>query len=289
MVRLGDVADVVLGAEDYDTSVAFTGQTAVFIGIWVLPNANALDVIKRVRGEMDSIQKELPAQITARVAFDGTTYIRSAINDVVETLAETLLIVVLVIFLFLGSLRSVLVPVVAIPVSLIGAVFLMQVFGFTVNLLTLLAIVLSVGLVVDDAIVVVENVERHIRLGEKPVEAALVARPRAGWAHRGHDHHAGGRLRARSAFQGGLTGVALPRVRADAGRRGRHLRRGGADALAHDVGQAAQGGAPAERPGDPARPRLRVAQGHLRAAPRHRAGDAPSSTPPGRWWRCSRC
>jgi multidrug efflux pump len=174
VVRLGDVADVALGAEDYDTAVNFSGQTAVFIGIWALPNANALDVIGRVRAEMESLQKELPEQIQARVAFDGTAYIRSAIGEVERTLAETLLIVVVVIFLFLGSIRSVLVPVVAIPVSLIGAVFLMQALGFTVNLLTLLAIVLSVGLVVDDAIVVVENVERHLREGRTPLDAALI-------------------------------------------------------------------------------------------------------------------
>ena len=172
-VRLRDVADVVLGAEDYDTAVNFSGQTAVFIGIWSLPNANALDVIKKVRVEMDSLQKEIPEQIEARLAYDATQYIRSAIDDVVETLLETLLIVVIVIFLFLGSLRSSLVPVVAIPVSLIGGIFLVQIFGFTINLLTLLAIVLSVGLVVDDAIVVVENVERHLREGQKPLEAAL--------------------------------------------------------------------------------------------------------------------
>ncbi|MFN0064443.1 MAG: efflux RND transporter permease subunit [Myxococcaceae bacterium] len=173
VVRLGDVADVVLGAEDYDSVVNFSGQTAVFIGVWSLPNANSLDVIKRVRVELDSLQKEIPDQLKATVAYDATAYIQDAIDDVVRTLAETLLIVVLVIFLFLGSLRSVLVPVVAIPVSLIGAVFLMQVFGFTVNLLTLLAIVLSVGLVVDDAIVVVENVERNLREGLKPLDAAL--------------------------------------------------------------------------------------------------------------------
>src|SRR5512144_1945758 len=172
-IRLGDVADVVLGAEDYDTAVNFSGQTAVFIGVWALPNANSLDVIKRVRSEMTAMQKELPEQIKAVIAYDGTAYIESAIHEVEHTLAETLLIVVIVIFLFLGSLRSVLVPVVAIPVSLIGAVFLMQAFGFTVNLLTLLAIVLSVGLVVDDAIVVVENVERHLREGLSPIEAAL--------------------------------------------------------------------------------------------------------------------
>jgi multidrug efflux pump len=175
VVRLGDVADVVLGAEDYDAMVNFSGKTAVFIGVWALPNANALDVIKKVRAEMAGIQRELPQQIEARIAYDGTAYIQSAIEEVIRTLAETLLIVVIVIFLFLGSLRSVLVPVVAIPVSLIGAVFLMQIFGFTVNLLTLLAVVLSVGLVVDDAIVVVENVERHLSLGQRPVEAALTA------------------------------------------------------------------------------------------------------------------
>src|SRR5499427_2514181 len=174
VVRLSDVADVVLGAEDYDTAVAFTGETAVFMGIWALPNANSLDVIKRIRVELASIQKELPEQITATMAYDGTEYIQSAIDDVVRTLRDTLLIVVVVIFLFLGSFRSVLVPIVAIPVSLIGAVFLMQVFGFTLNLLTLLAIVLSVGLVVDDAIVVVENVERHLSEGKTPLQAALV-------------------------------------------------------------------------------------------------------------------
>jgi multidrug efflux pump len=173
VVRLGDVADVVLGAEDYDAAVNFTGQTAVFIGVWALPNANSLDVVERVRADLDALQAEIPEQIQARVAFDATSYVRDAITEVQTTLAETLFIVVVVIFLFLGSLRSVLVPVVAIPVSLVGAVFLMQAFGFTVNLLTLLAIVLSVGLVVDDAIVVVENVERHLRAGMKPVDAAL--------------------------------------------------------------------------------------------------------------------
>src|SRR5437899_4425405 len=172
-VRLRDVADVVLGAEDYDTVVNFTGQTAVFIGVWALPNANSLDVIKRVRVELASLQKELPEQIQATIAYDATAYIRSAISEVVQTLLETVLIVVIVIFLFLGSLRSSLVAVVAIPLSLIGGVFLVQTFGFTINLLTLLAIVLSVGLVVDDAIVVVENVERHLREGLKPLDAAL--------------------------------------------------------------------------------------------------------------------
>ena len=206
VVRLKDVADVVLGAEDYDTVVNFSGQTAVFIGIWALPNANSLDVIKRVRVEMDRLQKDLPEQITGRIAYDGTEYIRSAIGDVQETLAETLLIVVIVIFLFLGSLRSSLVPVVAIPVSLIGAVFLVQVLGFTINLLTLLAIVLSVGLVVDDAIVVVENIERHLREGLKPIDAALQgARELVGPVISMTITLAA--VYAPIAFQGGLTGA----------------------------------------------------------------------------------
>jgi multidrug efflux pump len=174
IVRLGDVADVALGAEDYDTEVRFSGKTAVFMGIWVLPNANALDVIKAVRAELESLKKELPDQVEASVAFDATDYIQGAIDEVVSTLLETVGIVVLVIFLFLGSFRSVLVPIVAIPLSLIGGVFLMQAFGFTINLLTLLAIVLAVGLVVDDAIVVVENVERNLALGHPPLEAAIL-------------------------------------------------------------------------------------------------------------------
>jgi len=172
-IRIEDIGEVVLGAEDYNTEVRFSGQTAVFMGIWPLPNANSLDVIKRVRDEMESIQRDLPTGLEARVAYDATAYIDNAIQEVLKTLSETLLIVVVIIFLFLGSVRSVLIPVVAIPLSLIGAVFLMQAFGFSINLLTLLAIVLSVGLVVDDAIVVVENIERHLSEGLAPLQAAL--------------------------------------------------------------------------------------------------------------------
>jgi len=175
VVRLGDIAEVVLGAEDYDSEVRFSGRRAVFMGIFALPTANTLDVMRRVRAEMASIQKELPGGLTGQVAYDATGYIDDALHDVTRTLIDTLLIVALIIFLFLGSLRSVAVPLVAIPLSLVGALFLMQVFGFTINLLTLLAIVLSVGLVVDDAIVVVENVERHLSAGEKPMTAALRA------------------------------------------------------------------------------------------------------------------
>ncbi|HEX7190548.1 MAG TPA: efflux RND transporter permease subunit, partial [Thermoanaerobaculia bacterium] len=175
VVRLGDIADVVLGAETYDQEVSFNGQTAVFIGIFVLPTANTLDVMKHVRAELPEIQAQLPAGMTAGVPYDSSEYIQTAIDEVLKTLTETLLIVILVIFLFLGSVRGVIIPVVAIPVSLIGAVLLMAVFGFTINLLTLLAVVLSVGLVVDDAIVMVENIERHLHMGKTPMQAAMDA------------------------------------------------------------------------------------------------------------------
>jgi multidrug efflux pump len=172
VVRLGEIADVVLGAENYDQDVRFNGETATFMGIWVLPTANSLDVIKQVREALPAIQSQLPAGMKVGVPYDSTEYIQDAINEVLHTLGETLLIVVVVIFLFLGSFRSVIIPIVAIPISLIGAVFLMLVAGFTINLLTLLAIVLSVGLVVDDAIVMVENVERHLQEGKSPFQAA---------------------------------------------------------------------------------------------------------------------
>jgi len=175
VVRMGEIADVQLGAENYDSDVRFNGQTATFMGIWVLPTANSLDVIKSVRDTLPGIQEQLPSGIKLGIPYDSTAYIQDAINEVLHTLGETLLIVVIVIFLFLGSFRSVLIPIVAIPISLIGAVFIMLAAGCTINLLTLLAIVLSVGLVVDDAIVMVENVERHLQMGATPMRAALDA------------------------------------------------------------------------------------------------------------------
>jgi len=175
VVRLGDIADVVLGAENYEEDVRFNGETATFMGVWVLPTANSLDVIRRVREAIPEIEAQLPAGIKVGIPYDSTAYIQDAIDEVLRTLTETLLIVIAVIFLFLGSLRSVIIPVVAIPISLVGAVFLMLLAGFTINLLTLLAIVLAVGLVVDDAIVVVENVERHLHAGKRPARAAIDA------------------------------------------------------------------------------------------------------------------
>src|SRR6266511_4278003 len=175
IVRLGEIADVVLGAENYESDVRFNGQAATFMGVWVLPTANTLSVIKNVRDAIPDIRSQLPVGMKVGIPYDSTAYIQDAIREVLKTLTVTLLIVIFVIFLFLGSFRSVLIPIVAIPVSLVGAVFLMLVAGFTINLLTLLGIVLSVGLVVDDAIIIVENVERHLHLGEQPFDAAIKA------------------------------------------------------------------------------------------------------------------
>jgi multidrug efflux pump len=173
LIRLKDIAQVELGAEDYETEVRYSGQTAVFMGIFPLPNANTIDVVRLSRETLEEIKADMPEGLEASVGYDASEYISNAITEVTVTLVETLGIVVIVIFLFLGCVRSVLVPVTVIPVSLIGSVFLMQIFGFSLNLLTLLAIVLSVGLVVDDAIVMVENVERHLREGRNRLDAAL--------------------------------------------------------------------------------------------------------------------
>jgi multidrug efflux pump len=175
LVRLEDVATVVLGAENYDFNVAFSGQRSVFIGIKVAPKANVLDVVKRVRAVLPEIAAQLPTGVTQKIAYDGTKFITSSINEVIKTLVEALLIVTVVIFLFLGSPRAVLVPVVAMPLSLVGAFFIMLAFGYSINLLTLLALVLAIGLVVDDAIIVVENIDRHLKQGETPLNAALQA------------------------------------------------------------------------------------------------------------------
>jgi multidrug efflux pump len=173
IIRLSDVADVVLGAENYDTTVRFSGESATFIGIFVLPTANALDVIDRVKLAVPEIEAALPAGLHISVPYDSTAYIHDAINEVIKTLVEALVIVIVVIFLFLGSVRSVIIPIIAMPLSLVGACFLMLAMGFTINLLTLLAMVLAIGLVVDDAIVVVENIHRHMEEGLRPLEAAL--------------------------------------------------------------------------------------------------------------------
>jgi multidrug efflux pump len=175
IVRLEDVANVVLGAENYDFTTAFGGRNAVFIGIKVAPEANVLEVAKRVRAVFPDIQAQMPNGITGEIVYDGTKFVRSSIDEVEKTLIQALVIVSIVIFLFLGSIRAVAIPLIAMPLSLIGAFFVMLMLGYSINLLTLLALVLAIGLVVDDAIIVVENVDRHMKEGKSPMEASLVA------------------------------------------------------------------------------------------------------------------
>ena len=175
IVRLEDLATVVLGSENYDFNVAFSGVRSVFIGIKVAPEANILDVAKRVRASFPDIQSQLPAGLTGEIVYDSTFFINTSIREVIKTLVEALLIVTIVIYLFLGSLRAVIVPVIAMPLSLIGTFTAMLALGYSINLLTLLAIVLAIGLVVDDAIIVVENVDRHMKQGQPPLEASLLA------------------------------------------------------------------------------------------------------------------
>lgn len=173
IVRLDDVAKVTLGSESYDTAVAFDGKSAVYIGIRIAPTANLLDVISKIHKIFPSIAGQLPQGLNGRIVYDATKYVNSSIEEVVRTLGEALLIVIIVIFLFLGSFRSVAIPTIAIPLSLIGTFFIMLVLGYTINLLTLLALVLAIGLVVDDAIIVVENVHRHMEDKTPPLESAL--------------------------------------------------------------------------------------------------------------------
>ena len=182
IVRLGDVSDVVLGSESYNTSVRFNGQNATFMGIEVSPDANSLDVIAAVREVWaNEIVPQLPEGLEASIPYDSTPYIRDAIREVITTLAEAVLIVIVVIYLFLGSLRSVIIPAIAVPLSLVGALFPMLAMGFSINLLTLLAMVLAIGIVVDDAIIVLENVHRHIEEGMTPLAASLRGARELAW------------------------------------------------------------------------------------------------------------
>ena len=174
IVRLQDVATVTLGSENYDFNVAFNGVRSVFIGIKVAPEANILTVAKDVRAAFPDVQSQFPTGLTGKIVYDSTDFINTSITEVIKTLIEALVIVTVVIFLFLGSFRAVLVPVIAMPLSLVGTFFVMLLLGYSINLLTLLALVLAIGLVVDDAIIVVENVDRHMREGKKPLEAAML-------------------------------------------------------------------------------------------------------------------
>jgi multidrug efflux pump len=173
IVRLKDVAEVEREAEEAEMVAKYNRTEGVYLGIWPVPGANEIDVAKRLRDEMERIRPTLPKDIEMRLVWDGTMFMRNALEEITKTLGETILIVAVVVFLFMGSVRTALVPLVAMPVSLVGAAIFMFAFGFSLNLLTILAIVLSVGLVVDDAIVVVENVERHVRQGKSRIQAAL--------------------------------------------------------------------------------------------------------------------
>lgn len=174
LVRLDDISTIELGPESADSSSVFDGLKAVFIGVFATPTSNPLTVINDVRNAFPDIQKQLPASLEAAIAYDATKFINASISEVQKTLLEAAGIVIVVIFLFLGNLRATLIPIVTIPLSLIGVMFALLALGYSINLLTLLALVLAIGLVVDDAIVVVENIHRHIEEGMQPFEAALV-------------------------------------------------------------------------------------------------------------------
>ncbi|MGB6345816.1 MAG: efflux RND transporter permease subunit, partial [Methyloceanibacter sp.] len=174
LIRLSDVAEIELGPQSADSSSVFDGLKAVFIGVYATPTANPLTVITDVRKVVPEIQRELPVGLEAAIAYDATNFIRASLWEVAKTLVEAALIVIVVIFLFLGNLRSTIIPIVTIPLSLVGVLGLLLALGYSINLMTLLALVLAIGLVVDDAIVVVENIYRHIEEGKRPMEAALI-------------------------------------------------------------------------------------------------------------------
>ncbi len=205
-IRLKDIATVTLGSENYESEVGFDGKRAVYIGIQVAPAANLLDVIGGVRKVFPDIQSLLPSGLNGEIIYDSTEFVNSAISEVIRSLTEALAIVTAVVFLFLGSPRSAVIPTVAIPLSLVGTFSIMLALGYSINLLTLLALVLAIGLVVDDAIIVVENVNRHLEDGMTPMDAAILAA-----------RELGGPIIAMTAvlvavyvpigFQGGLTGA----------------------------------------------------------------------------------
>ncbi len=174
LVRLRDVATVNLGSADYDSSVIFNGKSAIFVGITPTPLANPLTVINSVRKILPDLAKTYPPSLQGKIVYDGTVYIKASLRDVFVTIIEASVIVIVVIFLFLGSLRTVVIPIVTIPLSLVGVCGLMLILGYSINVLTLLALVLAIGMVVDDAIVVVENIYRHIEEGVAPFQAAIL-------------------------------------------------------------------------------------------------------------------
>lgn len=181
IIRLGDVAHVYLGAQNYDTQVKFDGNTAIYLGVQLTPDANLITVINNIKALFPTLVRDLPEGLNARIVYDASAYVNSSIDEVIRSLVEAFLIVTVVIFIFLGTIRSVFIPLITIPLSLIGAFFVMLALHYSINLLTLLALVLAIGLVVDDAIIVVENVQRHMEEGKSALEAAFLgARELAG-------------------------------------------------------------------------------------------------------------
>ena len=267
LVRFEDIATVDLAAQSWTSSVAMNGQRAVFIGIQATPTGNPLTLVRDVRALLPEIERNLPPSVVMQVAYDSTKFIQASIDEVQFSLALAVAIVVIVIFLFLGSLRSVVIPIVTIPLSLIGAGTLMAAMGFSLNLLTLLAMVLAIGLVVDDAIVVVENVYRHIEQGRTPAQAALIGAREI--AEPGHldDPDPGRGLRA-DRLSRRRHRRAVPRVRLYSRWRRHHLRHRRGDVVADDVLAAVEprDAARALCPAD--RSRLLASCRRLRAAPR---------------------
>ncbi len=174
IIRLADVARIEFASEEPIATAMYRGREAIYVSVWPLPGSNEIEVASRLREAMAKLQPDLPVHVDMELAYDGTMFMRKSLAEISKTLSETILIVGVVVFLFMGSVRTALVPLVAMPVSLIGAAIVMYLMGFSLNLLTLLAIVLAVGLVVDDAIVVVENVQRHLREGHGKIQSALI-------------------------------------------------------------------------------------------------------------------
>jgi multidrug efflux pump len=206
VVRLKDVANVTLGAEDYESEVGFDGKQAVYIGVQIAPAANLLEVVRGVRRIWPDIHDQLPRGLEGAIVYDSTEFVDAAIYEVVVSLIEALIIVTLVVFVFLGSVRSSLIPIVAIPMSLVGTLIILLALGYSINLLTLLALVLAIGLVVDDAIIVVENVNRHLAENVAPIPAAIAAARELGWPIIAMTVVVGA-VYVPIGFQGGLTGA----------------------------------------------------------------------------------